>query len=964
MLTLRSIARPLLALGAAALAAPAAAQPLPTDPALVTGQLDNGLRYIVRRHDNPPGRAVVWVHMHTGSLNETDRQRGIAHYLEHMAFNGSENFAPGTLVPFFQSLGMTFGRDQNAFTNMAETTYQLSLPKADPETLGQGLTFFSDVVGRLSLLPAEVDAERQIIQEERRRGFSGRQRVSDYVQERIAPGSLYAVRDTIGTEATIDAFTPQDFQDYYGTWYGASNATLMVVADADPAAVVRVIGERFGKLPKKARPTPQALNVRAYDKSFAIVASDPEIRSEDVRITRLGPAHPPTTTVAQYRDNLVLRLGESALNRRMSDRIAAGGTAYLSARVSSGDRSNAVHTAEISGRAQPGQWREALGQIALELQRARAFGFTAHELELVKKEMVSSAERAVETEPTLMASAIIGQINGDVGTGEPTMSASQRLELLNAQLPTIKPEEVAMRFAAEYDPRAVAFVATMPAGPAVPTEAQLLEAGLAALAVPPTQESEAVRATTLMAQAPTPGTVTEMTEHAPSRVWSGWLSNNVRVHYRFMDERRSEASVQISLIGGELRETAANKGITSAAQLAWSRPSTRKLSSTDIRDLTAGLKASVRGGGGFGGGGRGGRGGGGGGGGGGDSISLSISGSPEDFEPAFQLAYLLLTEPKIEESAFTQYQTTTKQGLAEALTNPMSLGGRTSGSIIYPESDARTQPLTAANVDALTLAASQAWLEKLIQESPIEVVIVGDIQKDRALDLVARYLGALPGRDRVSAQAYADLRKLQRPAGARIARKTIATPTEQAYVFCGFYGADERNVADARAMSMASRILSTRMVTEVREKAQLVYSIGSSSRAATTYPGFGVFSASAPTEPAKVEALVTKLGSMYEEFAKNGPTEEELAVARRQFATTYEEQMREPGYWSGRLSRLTYRGASLDDVMADPAAYQALTADQVRSTFAKYYSNDSAIVVTVTPTSGGTADAAGGAGGR
>src|SRR5262245_3071391 len=132
------------------------AQQLPNDPALVTGPLDNGLHYMVRQHSVPPGRAVIWVHMHSGSINETDRQRGIAHYLEHMAFNGSKNFAPGTLVPLFQSLGMTFGRDQNAFTNMQETTYQLTLHDTKPETLAKGMMFFSDVVGELSLRPREI----------------------------------------------------------------------------------------------------------------------------------------------------------------------------------------------------------------------------------------------------------------------------------------------------------------------------------------------------------------------------------------------------------------------------------------------------------------------------------------------------------------------------------------------------------------------------------------------------------------------------------------------------------------------------------------------------------------------------------------------------------------------------------------------------------------------------------------
>src|SRR5258708_4419746 len=185
---MRTLARLAPIFAAALCLAPASAQPLPSDPSLVTGQLDNGLRYIIQQHAIPPGRATVWLHMHSGSLNETEHQRGIAHYTEHMAFNGSEHFKPGTLVPFFESLGMTFGRDQNAFTNMEQTTYQLALPKADPDTLAKGMTFFSDVLFRLSLIPKEIDDERQIIQEERRRGLSGRQRTGFYITEHLTPG--------------------------------------------------------------------------------------------------------------------------------------------------------------------------------------------------------------------------------------------------------------------------------------------------------------------------------------------------------------------------------------------------------------------------------------------------------------------------------------------------------------------------------------------------------------------------------------------------------------------------------------------------------------------------------------------------------------------------------------------------------------------------------------------------------
>ncbi len=927
-------------------AAPSADEPLPRDPALVTGTLENGLAYIVRRHANPAGRAAIWLHMATGSLNETDRQRGIAHFLEHMAFNGSTHFAPGSVIPFFQSLGMTFGRDQNAFTNLQQTTYQLALPDTKPETLAKGMMFFSDVLHRLLLAPKEIDAERQIIQEERRSRLSGRQRTGNFIMERIAPGSRYGQRNTIGTEATIDGVNEQDFRDYYDKWYTASNATLMVVADADPAEVIPVIKDKFGDAPKRPKPVPEPSGVLAYERSFAIVASDPELNSESVGINRYEPARAPTTTVARFRDDLVLGLAESALNRRLEDKIGAGGTSYVSARVSSGDEGQSLHSWDISGRSGPGKWKAALEELALELQRARAFGFTAREIDDGKRELLSGAELAVETLPTTQT--LISRMNARLASGDTMVSPKDRLALLKNMLPTITGEEIAKRFADEFDPKAVAFVATLPAGPNVPTEAQWLEIGRAALAVKPTKDVELARATQLMAELPKPGEVKEGADHAATTVWSGWLSNNVRVHHRAMSVAKRDVNVTISLVGGELFETADNRGITSAAQLAFARPATKGLSSSDIRELLVGKNITVRGAGGGGGGGRRGRGGGGGGG-GGPIVTLSISGSPDDVETGFQLAHLLLTQPKLEPTAFLQFQESTRQSLAESSKNPLAQGQRTAGSVPFPDDDVRFHPVTAAQIDKLTVEASQAWLEKLIKDSPIEVAIVGDLPKDRAIELVTRYLGSLPSRERVCPETYLPLRTLKRPKGPRIVEKTLETPTEQAFVLCGFYGADESNRPDARALAMAARVLSTRMMTEVREQAQLVYSIGAASRAASTFPGFGVFSASAPTEPHKTQALVEKVASMYATFAESGPTAAELDVAKKQWANTYAEQSKEPGYWTARLDQLTFRGTSLDDVSAEPAAVEALAAKQIQEAFARYYSPANSIVVVVKP---------------
>ena len=233
---------------------------LPTDPALVTGRLPNGLRYIVRPHQNPQGRASIWLHVASGSLNETDSTRGLAHYLEHMAFNGSTNFPPGSVVPFFQSLGLAFGRDQNAFTSFDQTTYQLALPGGGRDVVEKGMLFMSDVAMRLSLAPAAIDSERQVILEEKRARSSAQQRVQDQVYARSLPSRRWAAgcpsgaSDDQGGDAhrlprLLHALVRAEQHDRHRG------------GDTDPAMVVDVITKQFGGGSTVPEPTPRDVGV-------------------------------------------------------------------------------------------------------------------------------------------------------------------------------------------------------------------------------------------------------------------------------------------------------------------------------------------------------------------------------------------------------------------------------------------------------------------------------------------------------------------------------------------------------------------------------------------------------------------------------------------------------------------------------------------------------------------------------
>ncbi len=895
---------------------------VPIDPALVMGTLPNGLHYIIRQHKNPEGRVSIWLHVSTGSFNETESTRGLAHYLEHMAFNGTANFPPGSVIPFFQSLGLSFGRDQNAFTGFDQTTYQLALPSGSRESVEKGMLYMSDVALRMSLLPAAIDSERQIILEEKRSRASAQQRVQDQIFERLAPESTLGRRLPIGIEPTIKSVGPEDFREYYTRWYVPSNMTVLVVGDTDPAMVADVIQKEFGGGPPGAKPTPRDVGVKASVGQRAIVVTDPELTRSEVSMARLELPLGPALTVGQKRRELVESIGTWAFKRRMSAEIAAGRASFLDADASIQEWVGTfrMFTVEASGR--PGTWRAMLKQLGTELQRARLYGFSDRELQDARTALIADAEEGVRREATRTAREVMRQLNGDVTRGSRPMSAAQTLALYQQLIPGITAREVSEAFRVNFDPSRTLFIAELPAGDNPPSEADFLALGRAAVNVKPGKPLDVARATKLLPTLPKGGTVVETVTHPASGVTSMWLDNGVRLHHRAMDQRKNEATISITLAGGPIQETAANRGISEAALRAWERPASSKLNSTQIRDLMTGSKVRVRSGA------------------TGDSVSLNISGDPVELERGMQLAYLLLTDKDAE-----------LQRLIQRKTRPMQVLVDRSADAIYPAGEWRPKTLTAGQVRALTRPAAQAWLKRLITEAPIEVAVVGDVDRETATRLVAKYVGTLPARPRIDDKTLANLRTIAKPQGPINLAESVEVLTPQAAVLAGFFGTDLRNVRDTRLLNLAARVLSTRMTRIIREERQLVYSIDASSEPAVVYPGFGLFAAFAPTDPDKAPKLVAALEDMYAEFSKDGPSAEELTVAKKQTDNLLDEILKTPNFWLSRLSALDYRGLTLDDVLEAQAQYQRFTAQEVQDAFVRYDTPGARLRFVITPKS-------------
>lgn len=898
---------------------PMLSEPLQQDPRLVSGTLPNGLRYHILRHANPPERISMWMHVRVGSLQESDEERGIAHYLEHLAFCGSEHFPPGTVVSAFESLGLTFGRHQNASTGFEQTNYQIALPDNSPEKFDKALLFFSDVLGRLTIHPDEVERERRVIMQEKTARSSPQQRVLEEVYRRMTPGTIFGERLPIGTEESINALAEADFRRFYESWYTPANAVLTIVADLDPALAVAAIEKHFAPLP--ARPTAEhrTIPIAPYSKSFGAVVADPEISRATVAMTRIDARRPPLRTLGDLRREMLGQLACTAFRTRMADKVRAQEVRFLSANAFSNNTAGTFWQVQAAVGGDPDHWPVMLADLGAELQRARLHGFTEDEIDRARRDTLAGLAQRAGTEDTLPARSVLQRMNNFIVAGEPIMSAAQRHELGERLLHGLSARECSEWFAAEFDPSSVMILLQAPSNADLPTEERLLTLWQEAVGVSPDAHAASETIASLIDNLPEPARVVEESFHEASGVWSGWLENGVRVHHRQMDTRRNIANITITLLGGELLETAGTRLSTQAAVQAWNQPATDDLSSTQIRTLMSGRRAGLSG--------RGGR----------DSVQLSIGGSPDDFEEVMQLAHLLLTRPRIEDSAFARWQTTQIRNLENIGRNPAQMSLKLIADLIFPD-DPRLRVPPISRAQSITRDEAQAWLQRLITDSPVEVAIVGDIPRQRAVELVARYVGTLPPRARPAPSLHADLRRLPPPPPlGRDIDHTMETTTPMGTVYVAFYGPDRSNRRDTRAMLLAAQILSSRMTERIRAQEQLAYSIRTFVDLGQTFPGYGVVRASSPTIPADADTLARRITEIFAEFAADGPTQEELVIAKRQAETSDRDMMRDPGFWSDTLELFTSDAVDLDDILAGPDLTQSLSADDIRETFARYH---------------------------
>jgi zinc protease len=864
-------------------AAPAPAFPqadsdLAPDPTARFGALPNGVRYVVRANHEPKDRLSLRLLVLSGSLEENDDQRGLAHFLEHMAFNGSTHFAPGTLVEYFQRLGMSFGGDTNAYTTFDHTAYQIELPDTKPGTVAQGLQVFADFAGGLLLRPDMIAKERPIILAEKRTRDSVdyREFVADF--EFLLGDSRFPQRLPIGLTPVIEQATRDRFVELYNTWYRPERMVVLAVGDVDPAAVEKQIVAAFSDVTDRA-PAPAPVDLGHVALALGLRTAyhaEPEAAATDVSIDVMAPyTYQPDTVQFRLR-HLPRDLAEAMLNRRLEILSKKEGAPFIRGTVDVEEGFNFYHDAGIDITCAPGQWQAALALGEQELRRAMQFGFTAAELREAVANRRNSLQQSVAEAATRHSPKLADAIIDTLVDRKVFTSPEQDLALYEPALDRVTPEDCANALRVAFGPPGRYVMVTGNAAIAGDAQAAIIAAYQAAHAVaiaPPAAESSAAFAYTDFGP---PGRIVEKQYVADLDLTLVQFANGVRVNLKKTPFEANRIRISARVGAGRLVESKSQPGLDFFSDLTFDAGGLGRHSSDDLQRLLAGknveLEFKV----------------------GDDSLNFTAATTRDDLLLQLQLLGAYLTDPgyrpealRIADKAIDE----TYNELAHSTEGPLA----TEVPRLLADGDPRFGLPDRAAIHAHTLDEEKAWLTPQLGRGPIEIGLVGDFDLDATLAALARTLGALPPRE--PKPAYDAERVVHFPAEGWAKEYSVPTEIPKSTVVLFWPTTDARDIRRTRRLQLLANVFSDRLRVKLREQLGGAYDPEAGSEPSDTFTDYGVLLAEVVVAPDRAQELARAIQAIAADLQANGVTPDELQRAKEPVLTALRESARTNPYW-------------------------------------------------------------------
>jgi zinc protease len=855
---------------------------LPVDPAIHWGRLDNGLRYALLHNQEPKGRVSARLAIKVGSIYENENQRGLAHFLEHMAFNGSRHFPSAHVVEFFQRLGMGFGGDTNASTNFDRTIYQLELPDTKPETMRESLTFFADVAGGLLLETKEIEKERGIILSEKRARDSVGLRTFIAELEFLVPDTRLPQRIPIGLEEVIKTAPRERFTEFYDAWYRPERMVLVIAGDIDPAAVEPLVKEIFSPLTARgpAQPEPRLGTVTTPATVVPDLHSEPEAGSTNVAVETITPYTFEPDTAALRLKYLPRTIALRMLNRRLSILAKKEGAPFLSGIVGVTEQFEFFRNASVELNCRPDQWSAALGVAEQELRRALEHGFQPDELAESVAEMRNNLEQAVLTSSTRRSGERADEITDDLLDRSVTTHPAANLALYTPALAKITTEDCAAALRATWAESRGRKIFVTGNLTLLQPEPAILAAYQASQIVPVAGQAKNEQGAFAYIDFGPAGKVAITTPVDDLGATLLQFQNGVRLNLKPTDFEASSIRLSVRLGGGKLSMPRDQPGLSLLANVTFVPGGLGKHSVDDLQRLLAGKTLGL----GF----------------GAQEDAFTFSGTTNraDLLLQLQLFCAYITDPGYRPEAMRQWTKGAEQlyaRLEHTPEGPLQL----EAARLLASGDVRFGLPAKDVMLSRNLAELKAWLTPELAQGPIEIAIVGDFDPAAAIAAVAQTFGALPRR--AEKPAYTAARKVALPAAPIVKQYTVETEIPKGIVRLFWPATDSHDVKLSRRMRLLSEVFADRLRVKIREEMGGTYAPNSASDLSETYPGYGWLVADATVAPADARTIADAIKAVAVALHDGGVTEEELVRAKQPVLTALRESSRTNQYWLGTV---------------------------------------------------------------
>lgn len=890
------------------------------DPAVRYGTLPNGMKYAIMRNATPKDSASVRMRFDFGSIAEAEKERGLAHFIEHMAFNGSKNVPEGEMIKILERLGLSFGADTNASTGFDATTYQLDLPRTDDEMVDTALMLMRETADNLSLDAAAIDRERGVILSEMRTRDSFQlRRIVDYFDFAV-PQTPFGNRLPIGTAEVLKNADAATVRSLYERYYRPEKAALVLVGDFDPDLIEAKIKARFADW-RGTGPVGAELDDGRVDVTRPAAADtfvDPDV-PYIVSIDSFQPYVDAPETVAENRRALLEQLGNSILNRRFEKIANAAGSPILSGGASTSDFFKAARSSSVNLTAKEGEWQQALAIGENELRRALQYGFTQAELAEQLANFKLAFDTAADQADTRRSSALANAIIATTGDRDIFTTPGLNREIFSSLKPTLTVDAVNAAFKARWN-GSQPLIHVSSKTPVEGGDAAVLAAFGAAKQIAVAAPAAATTAAFAYDNFGTPGTVAADTTIADLGIRTITFANNVRLNLKKTDFEQGKLRYAIRIGSGQLQLPADQPGLGLFMSSMFANAGLGQHSYDELRQITAGRDVSP---------------------GltaGDDSFGTGGTTTMADLPLQLKISAAYLTDPGYRPEAQSRWANLVPTFSAQLDATPQSVSQR-DVSRILASGDQRFGIPDEATLLARNLSELKAALGPIFASAPIEIAIVGDIDEAAVIAAVAQSFGALYKRD-ADFGTFDARRNVRFPADRSPVTLTHAGTADQGLALAYWPLDDDADAIEEVKVDLLSDVMGLMLLEEIREKLGATYSPGAYSSMSNIYKDYGVFGTSVIVEPGRADEVFAAVDMIAKQL-RDAPIDADLLDrARKPVLERIVKNRRENGYWLGLAGRAQSEADRLDRTRNIEARYKAVTPADLQAMARKYLRDD------------------------